>query len=174
MPTPHSRLFWHDTELNELICFVAFVIMMGIVKKSNISNYWSMDPLLLTLIFGKVRSQNRLQYILSCLNFFDTLDPVYRDSTDKLRRIRLISDHLRHTYFQPFHPYKNLVTDKSLVLWRVNYPTNSISPVNVTDSGARSLQCVTVRLGTYRELCCTWESKQRLILTGKWGCQGQL
>ena len=63
-------------------------------------------------------SRNRFQYILSCPHFFDIHDHVQRESTDKLRRIRLVFDHLRHTFSQLFHPYKNLVIDESLVLWR--------------------------------------------------------
>ena len=39
---------------------------------------------------------------------------------DKMRRIRLMFDHLRSVFPNVHYPSKNLVIDESLVLWRGN------------------------------------------------------
>ena len=47
-PDPfHSNMApWKDVTVEELRIFLALTINMGHVRKCNVKNYWSMDPLL--------------------------------------------------------------------------------------------------------------------------------
>ena len=70
---------------------------------------------MLTPIFGRVMSHNRFQHILSCLHFFDRLDPG-NVNNHKIRRIRYVFDHCRQAFAELFHPYRDLVINESQVL----------------------------------------------------------
>ena len=60
-------------------CF--FFFYHGLVKKNNIRDYWTTNPLLATPFFGTVFSQDRFLLLLRCLHFSNTT------STDPLRKI---------------------------------------------------------------------------------------
>ena len=95
-------------------------MLMGVVSKRRLADYWEEDTLTQTPFFGTAMPRNRFQFIMSSLHFFDTSD-ITNDPNickDKMRRIRLVFDTLRLQFGAVFHPYKNLVIDESLVLWR--------------------------------------------------------
>ncbi|CAL4131895.1 unnamed protein product, partial [Meganyctiphanes norvegica] len=115
---PNSRMYGKNVTVPEFYSFLAMVILMGIVKKKKAADYWSEDPIILTPFFSKVMSKNRWQYIMSSLHFFDTLDPANVSNIDKMRRIRLVFDYLRRKFTSNFRPYRDLVIDESIVLWR--------------------------------------------------------
>jgi len=50
---------WKDLSPNEFWRFIAVTIMMGLVKKSAIKDYWSIDPFFATPFFGQVMTRNR-------------------------------------------------------------------------------------------------------------------
>lgn len=66
--------------LNETKQFVALSLLMGIVVKPEISDYWSTNPLLKGSIFNSVMSRNRFHSIIQFPHFaensqFDPNDP---------------------------------------------------------------------------------------------------
>ena len=78
---PHSRAIeWFDTTRVEMKQFIALSLLMGIVRKPEIAQYWSTNPLLKGSIFNSVMPRNRFQSILQFLHFadnsqFDPNDP---------------------------------------------------------------------------------------------------
>ena len=103
--------------------FLALSISMGLVRKKKLHSYWSTDPILNTPLYSQSMSRDRYQLILSNLHFFDMLKEENREpqiEKDKMRRIRLVFDHLRNVFPNVHYPSKNLVIDESLVLWRGN------------------------------------------------------
>lgn len=115
-----SRLLqWTDTNMSEMYSFFALVMLMGLVKKLNYRDYWSTDPLHSTPIFSKVMSVNRFTNILRSLHIIDNMLPI-PDTPDRMRKIRPVFDYLRQRYKSVFAPFRNLVIDESLVLWRGN------------------------------------------------------
>lgn len=93
---PHSRAHeWFDTTRPEMKQFIALSLLMGIVVKPGISDYWSTSPLLKGSIFNSVMSRNRFQSILQFLHFannsqFDPNDP----DRDRLYKVRPVVDYL--------------------------------------------------------------------------------
>ncbi len=61
--------------VEEFYVFLGVVIMMGIVEKPHMNQYWLIDPLLHIPIFGKAMTRNWFQAIPSSLHFFDTTLP---------------------------------------------------------------------------------------------------
>lgn len=118
--TPHSRMFQADVSVDEMYSFLGLVLLMGIIKKNRLEDYWTTDPMVSTPFFGRVMSRNRFQAILGSLHFFNALDPATRASTDKMRRIRMVFDYLKDRFLSSFYPYRDLVIDESLLLWRGN------------------------------------------------------
>ena len=122
--TPRGRI-WDPNPITrgEMYVFLGLSISMGIVKKKKLHNYWSTDPIINTPLYSNTMNRDRYQFILSNLHFFDMLKTENREpqiERDRMRRIRLVFDHLRSAFSNAHNPSKNLVIDESLVLWRGN------------------------------------------------------
>ncbi|KAI4478589.1 hypothetical protein M0804_011912 [Polistes exclamans] len=70
----------------ELKKWFGLVILMGIVKKAKIDDYWSTNPLLETPIFRKTMSRNRFRQILSFIHFSDNDNKP--DNADRLFKVQ--------------------------------------------------------------------------------------
>ncbi len=94
--------------------FLSLSMLMGIIKKNNYKDYWSTDPFIQTPIFNKAMSVNRFVNILRALHIFDNVQGYITNSVEK------VYDHLRSKFQEVLYPYKNVVIDESLILWRGN------------------------------------------------------
>jgi hypothetical protein len=69
---PYSRLNdWCDVTVDEMKVFFALVIAMGLVRKSDIAQYWSIKEYVNTSFFGKYMTRNRFHLILSNRHIVD-------------------------------------------------------------------------------------------------------
>ena len=101
------------TTISEMYTFLVTVLLMGIVKKNSLREYWSTDPMFATPFFATLFSQDRFLVLLQCLHFVNNAilsDPLY-----KIRNV-LIS--LTSAFGPVFVPYKDLCIDESLMLWK--------------------------------------------------------
>lgn len=73
------RLTWRSPGMAEIFCFLAAVLLMGIVKKSSYKKYWTSDPILSSPIFSKIMPLNRFVDIMGNLHFYDILPNNIRD-----------------------------------------------------------------------------------------------
>ena len=62
---------WKDTSLDEMRVFLAHLIVMGILKKNSLEQYWSRDSILNMPFFGHYMSRNHFQNILWNLHISD-------------------------------------------------------------------------------------------------------
>ena len=62
---------WEDTSLDEMKVFVAHPIVMGILKKNSLEQYWSRDSILNMPFLGHYMSRNCFQNILWNLHISD-------------------------------------------------------------------------------------------------------
>ncbi|KAL2099554.1 hypothetical protein ACEWY4_003948 [Coilia grayii] len=80
------------TDRAEIETFLAIQIWMGLLRKPQISDYWStcQDSLGLTPNFARVMTRNRFQLLSSCQHFCDNTQRVERDQPgyDPLFKIR--------------------------------------------------------------------------------------
>ena len=61
----HQRLnTWTDTSPSEIKLFMAHILIMGLVNKSELEKYWNMNSCTKIPFFGKYMSRNRFQALL--------------------------------------------------------------------------------------------------------------
>ncbi|KAI4476827.1 hypothetical protein M0804_013271 [Polistes exclamans] len=75
-----------DLTVAELKQWFGLTILMGIVKKQNMNDYWSTNPLLETPIFRKTMSRYRFRQILLFLHFSD--DDNKPENADRLFKVQ--------------------------------------------------------------------------------------
>ena len=128
---PHSRAHeWFDTTRPEMKQFVALSLLMGIVVKPEISDYWSTNPLLKGSIFNSVMSRNRFQSILQFLHFADNsqFDPNDPDR-DRLYKVRPVVDYLVNKFKTVYIPEDHISIDEELLLWKGNLSFKQYIPM---------------------------------------------
>lgn len=128
---PHSRAHeWFDTTRPEMKQLIALSLLMGIVVKPGISDYWSTSPLLKGSIFNSVMSRNRFQSILQFLHFannshFDPNDP----DRDRLYKVRPVVDYLVNKFKTVYIPEDHISIDEELLLWKGNLSFKQYIPM---------------------------------------------
>jgi len=118
-----SRLkAWKDTDIDELLVFIALTLHHGIIQKPHLDMYWSKKPLLATPVVGSVMARNRYQLLLRCLHFVDndTLSQTqYSNSSEKsFRKIQPFYDSLVKQFRTAYVPKQDIAIDESLMLWK--------------------------------------------------------
>ncbi|XP_024002130.1 piggyBac transposable element-derived protein 4 [Salvelinus sp. IW2-2015] len=106
---------WVTTTISEMYTFLVTVLLMGIVKKNSLREYWSTDPMFATPFFATLFSQDRFLVLLRCLHFVNNATA---NLNDPLHKIRNVLTSLTSAFGQVFMPYKDLCIDEYLMLWK--------------------------------------------------------
>ena len=128
---PHSRANeWFDTTRVEMKQFIALSLLMGIVRKPEIAQYWSTNPLLKGSIFNSVMPRNRFQSILQFLHFADNsqFDPNDPDR-DRLYKVRPVVEYLVNKFRTVYIPEDHISIDEELLLWKGNLSFKQCIPM---------------------------------------------
>nr|XP_053636290.1 piggyBac transposable element-derived protein 4-like isoform X1 [Cherax quadricarinatus] len=114
--SPQSRLHrWKETTVAEMYLLFATIMLMPHIYKHNIKAYWSTDQLISTPVFSEIIPVNRFILLLRMLHFSDKTRP---DRSDRLYKIRNVFMYLKQKFSIYFYPFKNLVIDESLILFK--------------------------------------------------------
>ena len=127
---PHSRANeWFDITRVEMKQFVALSLLMGIVRKPEIAQYWSTNPLLKGSIFNSVMPRNRFQSILQFLHFADNsqFDPNDPDR-DRLYKVRPVVEYLVNKVRTVYIPEDHISIDEELLIWKEIWHSSSTFP----------------------------------------------
>ena len=110
---------WKDVTIDEMRQFIALQVLTGIVKKPEISQYWSTDAFLRSPIFNEAMPRNRLQSLNEFLHFNDNSKYDIHDTTrDRLYKVKLLVEYLVGKFKAAYTPDKNLSIDEQLLLWK--------------------------------------------------------
>ena len=71
---------WVTTTISEMYTFLVTVLLMGIVKKNSLREYWSTDPMFATPFFASLFSQDRFLVLLRCLYFVNNATAILNDT----------------------------------------------------------------------------------------------
>ena len=114
---PFSRMKrWSDCDVRDMWVFLGLILLMPLVKKHNLMDYWdAKDSLLHVPTFGKYMKRDRFFLLLRFLHFQNIET---EDRTDALRKIRPVYSLLRQNFSRFFRPFQKLVIDESLVLFK--------------------------------------------------------
>ena len=96
--------------------FVAHLIVMGILKKNSLEQYWSRDSILNTPFFGHYMSRNHFQNILWNLHISDpdeTNPQKGKANHDTLFLVRPMVDMMQRNFCTKYRPGKELSLDES-------------------------------------------------------------
>ena len=81
----HNRMNdWKDINESDMKIFIGHLILMGIVKKSQIAKYWSRNVLTEILYFGKTMMRNQFLLIMKNLHLVNNM---LDDKSDELFKI---------------------------------------------------------------------------------------
>ena len=112
---------WTDVAVPELKKFIGLVILMGIIHKPSLPDYWSLDDMYWTPIFSKSMIRDRFYLILKFLHFNNNNDPAYDandENRDRLHKLRPFLEMAHDRCKQVYQPGKCLSVDESLVLFK--------------------------------------------------------
>ena len=107
---------WEDTSPDEMKVFVAHLIVMGILKKNSLEQYWSRDSILNMPFFGHYMSRNCFQNILWNLHISnpDETNPLKGEADhDPLFLVRQMVDMMQRNFHTKYRPGKELSLDES-------------------------------------------------------------
>nr|XP_033320948.1 piggyBac transposable element-derived protein 4-like [Megalopta genalis] len=124
---------WNDLTVPELKKWFGLIIIMGLVRKSKLIDYWSTNPIIETPIFSKVMSRNRFRQILSCLHFSDN-DNMPRN-VDRLFKVQSIIDHFKEKFNEVYKPMQKLLLEEDIIPWRGRQNFQVYNPFKITKYG---------------------------------------
>lgn len=114
-----NTVHWVPVDVDEMKSFVGLLLLMGIVHKPTLPDYWSLDDLIYTPVFSQVMKRNRFYLILRFLHFNDnTALNLNHDNPDRLHKIRPLINLFRERCYAVYSPGQNLSIDESLVLFK--------------------------------------------------------
>ncbi|XP_048514356.1 piggyBac transposable element-derived protein 4-like [Athalia rosae] len=131
-PDKESRKFFNVTPV-ELKKWFGLVILMGIIKKPKIDDYWSTNPLLETPIFGKTMSRNRFRQMLTFLHFCDNSN--IPDNADRLFKVQGVIDYFTKKFEENFNLGQNISIDEGMIPWRGRLSFKVYNPSKITKYG---------------------------------------
>ncbi|KAL6432027.1 hypothetical protein ACFW04_007454 [Cataglyphis niger] len=120
---------WRDVT-SELKKFLGLVIIMGLVRKARINDYWSTNPIIETSIFSKTMSRNRFRKVLKYLNFFD--NEKMPSNADRLYKVQHLIDYFSKKFQKNFSPGRNISIDEDMIPWRGRLNCKVYNPSKIT------------------------------------------
>lgn len=116
----HPRtLPFDELKPNELRVFLGLVILQGIIKKPEMEQYWSKNPILATPFFGDVMSHRRFKLIKQFLHFSNNAayDP-QNHPCPKLNKVWPVLSYLIDKFKSAVTPERDITIDESLLLYK--------------------------------------------------------
>ena len=111
-----SRSAWIQTDVPEMMAFVALLLCMGINKRPRYAMYWSRSEVLRSPLYPSTMSRNRF---LAILRFFHLADNTADDSPhDKLSKVRLLLDNVLPLFRGIYKPGRNLSPDETMIKFK--------------------------------------------------------
>ena len=145
---------WEDTSPDEVKVFVAHLIVMAILKKNSLEQYWSRDSILNKPFFGHFMSRNCFQNILWNLHVSDPdeTNPQKGEANhDPLFLVRPMVDMMQRNFHRKYRPVKELSLDKSTYPFkgRVHFKCYNPKIIKQTGSILNILLSVNLALATF-------------------------
>ena len=111
----HSRYAnWSNVTRYELLKLFAMLIIMGIDRRPQLSDYWSLDSLFYTLKFYELFSRNRFELLYSTMLH----DGAIRDDNSKKSKIEPFLNLILVKFQSAFYPGENLSLDEMVIKWK--------------------------------------------------------
>ncbi len=116
-----SRLnFWKPVTAENICVFAAHLIILGLVKKPELEEYWSRKALTRTPFFGQFMARDRFQMILSNLHLTDDSgNPPYgQPGHNPLAKVQPFIDMINPKFKTAYKPGENISVDEGCCPWK--------------------------------------------------------
>lgn len=111
---------WKNVSESELKVFVAHLLVMGVLRKTELESYWSSSGVCKVPFFGKWMSRNRFTSILSNFHITDdsTNPPFGKFGHDALAKLRPFLTMCQENFKFTYKPHRDLSLDESCCPWK--------------------------------------------------------
>lgn len=162
---------WVNTTIPEMFTFLVTVLLMALVRKNTVKEYWSRDPMFFTPFFHTLFSQDRFLLILRSLHITDPNSIIPRDP---LGKIRPVISSLTNSFKQVFTPYRKLCIDESLMLWKGRLSFRQFIPSKRSRFGIKFFLLCDVRTGYLLDMIVYTGSSSDIQLVPGLGVTGSV
>ena len=132
--------------------FVGHLIVMGILKKNSLEQYWSRDSILNMPFFGHYMSRNRFQNILWKLHISnpdETNPPKGEADHDPLFLVSPMVDMMQRNFHTKYRPVKELSLDDSTFPFKGRVHFKCYNPKKPNRFHIKLLWSVNLALATF-------------------------
>ncbi|WAR15686.1 PGBD4-like protein [Mya arenaria] len=121
---------WHPTNRGEMLKFLAIVIAMGLVRQSNVTDYWSTRPVTATPFFSSTMSRDRFLLLMSFFHLNNNARYIARESPghDPLFKLGTVYSSILYKFATTYKPHQFISVDEGMVPWRGNLAFSVYSP----------------------------------------------
>lgn len=121
---------WIDTNVREMKKFLALIMLMGLVRKTEKDEYWSSNPLICTPIFRTVMTRHRFRQLWRYWHFSNN-----EACQDRLDKVKPVITHFQTTFQTVYKPVKELSLDESIIPWRGRLSFRTYNPAKIIKYG---------------------------------------
>ncbi|KAF2882122.1 hypothetical protein ILUMI_24044 [Ignelater luminosus] len=132
-----SKWIWLTDD--ELMVFFATNILMLIIKKPTMPQYWSKKKIIITLIFKRIIDRKQFLLIKKYMHFYE--DTNFNASTHpnaKLYKILSIDSYLNEKFQSLYTPDEDVTIDESLMLFKGRLGWKQYIPLKKAKFGIKS------------------------------------
>lgn len=106
---------WFPTNNTEIKCFMAILVLQGIIRKPTLQMYYSKRESICTPFFSKVMPRERFLLLCKFLHFENNTNMT---SGSKLRKIEKLVKIIQQKFKTLYIPTQDICIDECLVLWK--------------------------------------------------------
>lgn len=124
---------WFDVTVAELKKWFGLIIIMGLVKKPRMEDYWSTNPLIETPIFSKTMSRNKFRQILTYIHFANNTNTP--TNGNRLFKVQYLIEYFSKKFEENFNLSQNICIDEGMIPWRGRLNFKTYNPSKITKYG---------------------------------------
>lgn len=108
---------WKECDKNEMMCFIALIILQGLLKKPRESMYFSKRPCIETPFYRQIMKERRFFLLKKFLHFTDNNEEQEIPNA-KLNKLWPIIEMVNKIFSTVYIPEENISIDESLMLYK--------------------------------------------------------
>ena len=148
---------WKPVSIEDIRVFAAHLILLGLIKKPELSDYWLCKELTRTPFFGTRMARDRFQAILSNFHVADDQpNPPYPDPQHQpLAKLQSFIDMCNIQFKAAFNPGQNISINEGCCSWRGHLQFKQFNPRKPISTTSKFFRSLTPTLGTWFISKCT-------------------
>ena len=134
--TSASASAWIPVTAKDIAQYLGLVILMGVVRKPSLRDYWSTNDLLLTPIFIRTMTCRRFLQIATFFHVTNNVE-IPDNVADPLVRVRSVLEYFRSRFRDVYTPSRELSIDEGMLPWKGKLRFKVYNPAKPTKYGIK-------------------------------------